>query len=115
MFVFVDLIISARDRRRNSESPPDHHHHDFDLEQVSKAHPTHPHNENGSSDFSDSATEYSQSTGRTGTPSPTPEEAEFLASEGGLTWEKITNPKFWLQKGVLSTPFIVFYYTQKGL
>lgn len=35
------------------------------------------------------------------TPSPTPEEAAFLAEGNGINWEKLKSLKFWLSKGVL--------------
>ena len=36
------------------------------------------------------------------TPSPTPEEVDFLTKKGGLSWEKLSNPRWWLQKDVIS-------------
>lgn len=37
------------------------------------------------------------------TPSPTPEEAEFLAKKDGPDWEKMKDWHFWVSKPVLSS------------
>ena len=37
------------------------------------------------------------------TPPPTPEEAKFLADDGGIPWDKLRTKEFWLKKKTIST------------